>query len=423
MPRIYKSDADYHYHVLHRPDFDKLAAWSSAKVKVLNLAGTGFDNPTMYSLQKDMDQLRADGAKLGIVDAGVKDVGNSAEGKKLWALKVGNGSHKVLFTGCHHAREWISVEIPYLVAEYLVTNYRPNPDPTDEKAKRIKHLLMNRQIWFVPMLNPDGHEYTTLTDRNWRTNLGKHYVDPGTIARAPANGGPVSYPGGTYIGVDINRNYAYKWGQETFSGTIVRTSRNPMDCGELGWGIWCGVGPSGTSKGEPESNAIHRLNLNGFRAGITYHSYSQFLLYPDAADPDPVTGRASDTFVRDWVGHGLRDLIALYGNTYEYKPGSANYPLTGGLRDFQYEQARGRPSSTVELRPDPGGAGAFSALPESEIGPCFRENLPAALALINCAGHDTAAGSRRCSVVTASPPSKCQVVRHAWQVFRVGWTP
>ena len=54
----------------------------------------------------------------------------------------------MLFVGCHHAREWISVEMPYLLAEYLIENFDDNP--SDDKGRRIKHLLVNREIWIVP---------------------------------------------------------------------------------------------------------------------------------------------------------------------------------------------------------------------------------------------------------------------------------
>lgn len=401
----------FQYHVYHRNAFNALPDWASTPIDVPQIADPNLkERKTVYSLKKDMDKLRAMGAAKGIVDAGVVDVGTSSKGRKLWALKVGLGTaHKVLFTGCHHAREWISVEVPYLVAEYLIETYTASP--TTEKQKRIKHLLHNRQIWFVPMVNPDGHEYTTTDDRLWRSNRNTHTVAAGTIARSPANGGPVSYPAGRYTGVDLNRNYATaNWGTETFYTGSPTTSRNPLDGGSRG--IWCGI----TGSGEPESRAIDNLiRAERFRASITYHSYSQLLLYPDAS--------STNSYVQ-WVGRGMINIINANGNPYTYESGSGLYPTTGDLMEFSYERVPGRPTFTPELRPtepDPNGWW-FSALPESQIEPCFRENLGAALALINCAGHNTEAATQTASVTSASPASKCQVVRHCWEVFR-GWTP
>lgn len=413
----------FRYHVYHRDAFNALPNWASHTITVAGLSGSGPETKDVYSLKKDMDQLRVEGAAKGIVDAGVVDVGTSARGRKLWALKVGLGtSHKVLFTGCHHAREWISVEIPYLVAEYLIEKYTATP--TTEKEKRIKHLLHNRQIWFVPMVNPDGHVHTMtappIGKRGWRPNRKAYPLSAGTIAAPRFGGGaprPISYPAGTYTGVDINRNYATPtWGQETFKLGSVKTSRDPQDSGENS--IWCGRSGSG----EAESQAIDALiAAQNFRASITYHSFSQLLLYPDAA--------SADAYVQ-WVGSGMRDLIndPAHGNPdpYTYQSGSALYPTTGDLMDFSYNRMPARPTFTPELRPTEAIATAngwaFSGLPESEIGPCFREHLGAALALINCAGHNASTMNRGVSAATAMPASKCQIVRHCWEVFRA-WTP
>lgn len=397
----------FRYHVYHRNAFNGTAAWSTQNITVPRVGGVGTETKTVYSLKKDMDKLRADGAAKGIVDAGVTSVGTSTDGRELCALVVGKGAtHKVLFTGCHHAREWISVEIPYLVAEYLIQNYQSNP--TNDKEKRIKHLLTNRKIWFVPMVNPDGHNHTTITNRMWRPNRKAHFVAGATIPRSAANGGPVTFPSNTYTGVDLNRNYATaNWGTETFDGGYPTTSKDPRDGGLTG--IWCGIAPSG----ESESKAIDTLiRAQNFRSSISYHNYGQLLLFPDAA--------AANAYVQ-WVGGGLRDLIALY----KYQSGSALYSTSGDLMDFTFERVPGRPTFTPELRPPrppPNPDWAFSGLPESEIEPCFRENLAAALALINCAGHNLAAAKHSANFTSGSPPGKCQVVRHCWEVFR-GWTP
>jgi hypothetical protein len=479
----------YHYHVWHRSAFDPLPAWASSSITVPKMSGAGTETRTVYSLKKDMDQLRADGKTKGIVDDSVKSVGTSwgdgGPGKELWALKLGKDpAHKVLFTGCHHSREWISVEIPYLVAEYLIQNY-VDP-PTNDKEKRIKHLIMNREIWFVPMVNPDGHEFSTINNRNWRANR-KAYTLPansfsvpalprpitsltrsGTTAKATVPSGeapstgdsvtisgasPAGYNGtvtvatatnttftytvagglatpatgtilfvrdprlithaaGVFTGVDINRNYAAAaWGRETFKDAGVRTSRDPQDGGENS--IWCG--PSGSS--EKETKAIDDLfKAHRFRASITYHNFSQLLLFPDAA--------SGDTFVQD-VGKGMAQLIAEKGNPYTYQSSAALYPTTGSLMAFSYEASPGRPTYTPELRPKDSAPPDqfFSGLDESEIEPCFKENLAAALALINCAGHNSApSGTTSCKPRFGIPPWTCQVVLNCWEVFK-GWTP
>jgi carboxypeptidase T len=278
--------------------------------------------------------------------------------------------------------------------------------PTTDKEKRVKHLVDNRQIWFVPMVNPDGHTYTITNDRQWRANRNEYTFTGDTVINAPQLGGGtrrIVVPPGHHCGVDINRNYPTSdWGQETSLHGELRTSRNPTDAES---GIW--AGPSAGS--EVETQLIVALfNAQRFRASITYHSFSQLLLFPSAA--------RTDDYVQ-FVGNGMSHLIDANGNPYTYESGSALYPTTGDLMQFSYEAAPQRPSFTPEVRP---GATApsdqwFSLLPESEIEPTFQENLGAALALINSAGFDAPATSVR---IRCTPEiGVAQVVRNCWRAL------
>jgi hypothetical protein len=93
--------------------------------------------------------------------------------------------------------------------------------------------------------------------------------------------------------------------------------------------------------------------------------------------------------------------------------------------DYCFEHAADRPSYTPEVRPAAGtpawplGTG-FSGLAEGEIEPTFRENLGAALAMINCAGHDNQAPALNLNATTGSPATRLQAVRHCWKAFQ-GW--
>ena len=64
------------------------------------------------SLEQDLRQLveaRPDIAEL-------HEIGRSIEGRPIHAIRIGDrrggGLPKALFMGCHHAREWIAVEVP-----------------------------------------------------------------------------------------------------------------------------------------------------------------------------------------------------------------------------------------------------------------------------------------------------------------------
>ncbi|MCK7482481.1 MAG: hypothetical protein M0C28_39180 [Candidatus Moduliflexus flocculans] len=95
------------------------------------------------------------------------------------------GEPAVLFLGGHHAREWISVEVPLLLGRSLLEDYGLDP--------RSEALVDAGEIWIVPIVNPDGLEYSIHVYR--------------LLAQEPAGQrrtGP--------IGVDLNRNYGQAWG-------------------------------------------------------------------------------------------------------------------------------------------------------------------------------------------------------------------
>jgi len=397
------------YHTWHHPDLDGKPAFSTLPLPVpIVLADPSLptngatETKQLASLKNDMDELRRIGQGKGICSAD-RDIGKSDGGKEMWLLKVGKGAtHKVLFTGCHHAREWISVEIPFLVARYLIENYEAAP--TDDKKRRIKHLVDNREIWFVPLTNPDGHLFTQSDDRWWRANTRDVFMPKQKLKVKTLGGGgrTIDIAEGTFRGVDINRNYPEpSWGLETSA-----TSRDPRDGGKNS--TW--AGPSAGS--EPETDRIVKVfDANTFRANLTFHNASQLLLYADASERDPFA---------QFVGKGMSRLIDEKGNPYTYEASKDLYATTGSQNAFAWDRTR-RPSFTPELRPSElHPEHFFSALPESEIEPCFRELLPASLALINCAGLDAVAGKAKVTVPASDPLA--QVVRNAWKVFE-GWEP
>ncbi len=102
-----------------------------------NTASSGTVTMEFYSLERDLAQLRRDASAKGILSGNdTADIGTTkgANPKPMLSLVIGGNLWggkgpvpKVLIVGCHHAREWISVEVPYLIAEYLVAYIRPKP--------------------------------------------------------------------------------------------------------------------------------------------------------------------------------------------------------------------------------------------------------------------------------------------------------
>jgi murein tripeptide amidase MpaA len=59
----------------------------------------------------------------------------------------------VLYESTQHAREWIATEVERLF-QYIV-------DRKDQKGgAQIKKLLAKTELWFIPVVNPDGYGYT-----------------------------------------------------------------------------------------------------------------------------------------------------------------------------------------------------------------------------------------------------------------------
>ena len=76
------------------------------------------------------------------------------------------------------------IEVPLYIAQYLVDNYYSDQD--------ITYLVDSCEIWIVPVMNPDGYEYSRTTDQMWQKNR----RDNGD---------------GTF-GVNLASNWDYMWG-------------------------------------------------------------------------------------------------------------------------------------------------------------------------------------------------------------------
>ena len=269
--------------------------------------------------------------------AQVVDLGTSWDGRTIRAIKISDdpegedsSEQDVLFVGNHHAREWISVEVPLRLAEYLVENYS---DPA------VSELVDNREIWIVPLLNPDGYAFSHTDERLWRKNR----RDNGS---------------GEY-GVDLNRNYSYQFG-------VVGAST------DIGSDTYRGPEPFS----EPETQVMFDLiSSHDFITLISYHNYTEAILYPWG-----YTGSdAPDEPLLRSIGERMRDLIeGVHGHSYcvGQPIDCVNYNAAGDIADWAYAEY-GVLAYTIELRP--AGEPPGFELPDSEIVPTFEENLPAAL--------------------------------------------
>ncbi|CAD6216800.1 GSCOCG00011364001-RA-CDS [Cotesia congregata] len=263
----------------------------------------------------------------------VMSIGNSVEGRPLKVLRISKGDPNVpaiWIDGGIHAREWISPASVTYIINYLVEN-------SDE---------LQADYYILPVVNPDGYEYTFRGDRLWRKNRS-----------SPEKGG-------VCIGVDLNRNFGYRWGG-------LGTSKQP--CRE----IFAGTGPFS----EPETAAMKNFfeaSAANFKAYLSFHSYGQYILYPwgydrrvppDYADLERV-GQKSASAMKAAGGSGS---IYTVGNS-----ATTLYAAAGGSDDWAKAILKIKYAYTIELR-DKGKSGFI--LPARYIIPTAKEALAAVLTI------------------------------------------
>lgn len=278
--------------------------------------------------------------------AELQEIGRSVENRPIWALRIGerrNSSRKILFTGCHHAREWISVEVPYLMAQELVEQSSTPP---------IRNWLSTGEIWIAPLINPDGHEFTRVAPddpdhRLWRKNRRRN-------------------PDGS-IGVDLNRNYGYMWGILD----VPTSSHVPSDETYVGHRAFS----------EPESQAIRNLIARErFSALVTYHSFSQLILYPWGYTSKAIADLPDRNLLSGLAQTMAEKIKQVHGKNYVPEQSSQLYPTAGDTTDWSFGEY-GIRSFTIELRPTSVEEGGF-ILPADQIVPTWEENRAAAFYLI-----------------------------------------
>ncbi len=182
----------------------------------------------------------------------VVSIGKTIKGQDILAVKLTKNAKtskdgskpSVLYASNQHAREWITPEMTRRLLHHYLDAYR-----TD---RRIKNIVDSTELWFVLSANPDGYDYTfeNTANRLWRKNL------------RDVNGDGVISTGD---GVDLNRNFAYKWGYDDEGSSPNPTSQT-----------YRGASPGS----EPETKALDALEKRiGFTYGINYHSAAELLLY------------------------------------------------------------------------------------------------------------------------------------------------
>ncbi len=269
-------------------------------------------------------------------------IGYSWEERPIWAMKISDNPEvdedepSVMYNGAHHAREWISYEVPLALAHHLLDNYGSDG--------AVTALVDEREIWIVPIVNPDGVQHSHTEYTMWRKN------------RRPA---PEESAGRWWntskIGVDPNRNYGYMWGTtgaSSYPGSDTYHGPEPFS--------------------EPEVQAIRDLTLREkFDATLTFHSYSELVLYPfgyayDAHAPDEPALQELAVGIAQFTGYTPQKITDLYA-------------CMGTSDDWLYGEA-GAFAFTIEL-------GTWFVPDDEDVLPICETNIESCMYLLERAGN------------------------------------
>jgi len=326
---VVTQDMRSEYHGRETPDARELAV---SRAMALSDHVTGFELGSMggfYTLEEIASEL--DSMYLlypGIISERVS-LGQSHEGRDIWMVKISDNPNQnesdteptVYYDALHHAREPGSMMTTMYFMYWLLENYGTDP--------RATYLVDNRELYFVPLVNPDGYYYNEQTDPNgggfWRKNR--------------------RVSGGGCFGVDLNRNYSFGWGYDSGS--------SPDPCSTTY------RGPSAFS--EPETQAIRDF-LATISPAIAFstHTYGDRFLNPYGYSDEAPSYEIYSEFSSDFVAGSS----ALYGITSEM----LGYHSSGTTRDYLHSEG------TVAWTPELGADGFWPPVPT--IIPTASENRP-----------------------------------------------
>mmetsp|Transcript_24789 Transcript_24789/g.44557 ORF Transcript_24789/g.44557 Transcript_24789/m.44557 type:complete len:593 (+) Transcript_24789:138-1916(+) len=217
---------------------------------------------------------------------------------------------KMLITSGVHAREWAPPELLARYIELMVNGYDVNAD--------ITWIMQHTEIHAILYVNPDGRwmaeKYPELY---WRKNLN-----------------PDGGCGDSAYGVDINRNFDFKWGDK------AGASGNPCDSDYHGksresepetkalTGYAKGLFPASQRKNNPENQMNEKFGEEITGMYVDLHSSGGYIYYPwghkDEKSPDDealqALGRKIHHFneYKLWAGSQPDFLYEASGDTSDY---------------------------------------------------------------------------------------------------------
>ena len=130
------------------------------------------------------------------------EIGQSVEGRAIYALRLGHGTKEIFLDAAIHASEWLTTNLLMKMAEEYARHAQYD---RPFGPYHVAEILEEVSLWFMPMLNPDG---VTLVLE------GPEAVQNSTFAKQllqQANENSFSSWKANIRGVDLNRQFPAFW--------------------------------------------------------------------------------------------------------------------------------------------------------------------------------------------------------------------
>ncbi len=226
-------------------------------------------------------------------------IGTSVEGRSIWMVKISDNPNinepepVAYFDALQHAREPLAMAATINYMFWLLENYATNP--------AVQFLVDNRELYFVPVVNPDGYAYNEQTNpaggglwrKNRRLNLGS-----------------------SCVGVDLNRNYSFGYAN---NGSCSSTD----PCSNIYRGTM--------AFSEAESTAVKDLLTQiEPETAFSTHSTAGTYLMPYGFDTTP----PDFEIYSEWASAFLNENNYTYGVTFQM----LGYTSCGTTRDYLHSE-------------------------------------------------------------------------------------
>ncbi|TBM99356.1 DUF5011 domain-containing protein [Hyunsoonleella flava] len=265
----------------------------------------------MRSLYPNLISVKTDASPTGQTTHGNSTGGTTWLGQTVYYVRISDNPDideaaepETLITGMIHAREVNSLMNIMYFMWYILENYDSDPF--------IKNIVDNQELYFVPIINPDGLRWNEVIAPNGgglqRKNLRPGVADNGSTSTS-----------NNVRGIDLNRNFNYYWGFDN-SGSSPTQSSNTY---------------RGASAGsEPETQIIQDfVAQHDFKVGVNHHSglnsivtssYNGSLSAADSGREDEYAKICHD------LTHYNRYIYGSAPNTLTAANGDANDWMLGG---------------------------------------------------------------------------------------------